>query len=75
MLREQNASRASQTVFGGKVDRFLVGHSDNPGGEGEWDAVAMVRYPDKDIHVRRRIQRCSTGRSISTARPGWKASC
>ena len=31
-----------ETVFGGKVDRFLIG-----AGEDEWDAVAIVRYPDK----------------------------
>lgn len=31
-----------ETVFGGKVDRFLIG-----AGAEEWDAVAIVRYPDK----------------------------
>jgi uncharacterized protein (DUF1330 family) len=31
-----------ETVFGGKVDRFLIGE-----GAEEWDAVAIVRYPDK----------------------------
>ncbi|MGB3455525.1 MAG: hypothetical protein WBG08_07115 [Litorimonas sp.] len=41
MLREQGIE-GTQTVFGGKVDRFLIG-----AGEDEWDAVAIVRYPDK----------------------------
>ena len=31
-----------ETIYGGKVDRFLIGS-----GEDEWDAVAIVRYPDK----------------------------
>lgn len=31
-----------ETIFGGKVDRFLIGE-----GAAEWDAVAIVRYPDK----------------------------
>lgn len=31
-----------ETLFGGQVDRFLIGE-----GEDEWDAVAIVRYPDK----------------------------
>lgn len=41
MLRDLNIDGV-ETVFGGKVDRFLIGD-----GEGEWDAVAIVRYPDK----------------------------
>ncbi|MEM7728946.1 MAG: DUF1330 domain-containing protein [Pseudomonadota bacterium] len=41
MLRD-NGVEGVETVFGGKVDRFLIGE-----GEDEWDAVAIVRYPDK----------------------------
>ncbi|WP_298916783.1 hypothetical protein [uncultured Algimonas sp.] len=41
MLRDLDIDGV-ETVFGGQVDRFLIG-----GGEGEWDAVAIVRYPDK----------------------------
>ncbi|MGB6231565.1 MAG: hypothetical protein WBF53_15730 [Litorimonas sp.] len=41
MLREQGIE-GTETVFGGRVDRFLIGE-----GDGEWDAVAIVRYPDK----------------------------
>jgi uncharacterized protein (DUF1330 family) len=41
MLRE-NGVDGVETLFGGKVDRFLIGQ-----GEDEWDAVAIVRYPDK----------------------------
>lgn len=41
MLRDLNIDGV-ETVFGGKVDRFLIGS-----GEDEWDAVAIVRYPDK----------------------------
>lgn len=41
MLRDLNVEGV-ETVYGGRVDRFLIGS-----GEGEWDAVAIVRYPDK----------------------------
>lgn len=41
MLRDQGLDGV-ETVFGGKVDRFLIGE-----GAEEWDAVAIVRYPDK----------------------------
>lgn len=41
MLRDLNIDGV-ETVFGGKVDRFLIGQ-----GDAEWDAVAIVRYPDK----------------------------
>ena len=41
MLRDNNV-QGVETVFGGKIDRFLIG-----AGEDEWDAVAIVRYPDK----------------------------
>jgi uncharacterized protein (DUF1330 family) len=41
MLRDQGLDGV-ETVFGGKVDRFLIGE-----GADEWDAVAIVRYPDK----------------------------
>lgn len=41
MLRDHKV-QGVETIFGGKVDRFLIG-----AGEGEWDAVAIVRYPDK----------------------------
>lgn len=41
MLRD-NGVEGVETVFGGKVDRFLIGD-----GADEWDAVALVRYPDK----------------------------
>lgn len=41
MLRELGLN-GIETVFGGKVDRFLIGE-----GAEEWDAVAIVRYPDK----------------------------
>ena len=41
MLRDLNIEGV-ETIFGGKVDRFLIGS-----GEDEWDAVAIVRYPDK----------------------------
>jgi len=41
MLRDQGID-GSETVFGGNIDSFLIGT-----GEGEWDAVALVRYPDK----------------------------
>jgi uncharacterized protein (DUF1330 family) len=41
MLRD-NGVVGVETLFGGKVDRFLIGE-----GAEEWDAVAIVRYPDK----------------------------
>lgn len=41
MLRDHNIE-GCETVFGGKVDRFLIGS-----GAEEWDAVALVRYADK----------------------------
>jgi uncharacterized protein (DUF1330 family) len=41
MLRD-NGVEGVETIFGGNVDRFLIGT-----GEDEWDAVAIVRYPDK----------------------------
>lgn len=41
MLRAQNVEGV-ETLFGGKVDRFLIG-----AGADAWDAVAIVRYPDK----------------------------
>jgi hypothetical protein len=31
-----------ETVYGGKVGEFMIGQ-----GEGEWDAVAIVRYADR----------------------------
>lgn len=46
MLRDNNVAGV-ETVFGGNVDRFLIGTSDIPGGAQAWDAVALVRYPDK----------------------------
>ncbi len=45
MLRDQGLE-GSETVFGGRVLDFMIGQdSDVPGGE--WDAVAVVRYPDR----------------------------
>ncbi|GHB04460.1 DUF1330 domain-containing protein [Algimonas arctica] len=41
MLRDQGLVGV-ETIFGGKVDRFLIGE-----GADAWDAVAIVRYPDK----------------------------
>ena len=41
MLRDLDIEGV-ETVFGGKADTFLIGE-----GEGEWDAVAIVRYPDR----------------------------
>lgn len=41
MLRD-NGVVGVETLFGGRVDRFLIGE-----GADEWDAVAIVRYPDK----------------------------
>lgn len=41
MLRDLNI-KGVETVFGGNVDQFLIGR-----GEEAWDAVAIVRYPDK----------------------------
>jgi hypothetical protein len=41
MLRD-NGVEGVETIFGGNVDRFLIGT-----GEDEWDAVAIVRYPYK----------------------------
>lgn len=41
MLRD-NGVEGVETLFGGNVDRFLIGAGDD-----EWDAVAIVRYPDK----------------------------
>jgi uncharacterized protein (DUF1330 family) len=41
MLRD-NDVHGVETLFGGNVDRFLIGE-----GADEWDAVAIVRYPDK----------------------------
>ena len=41
MLRDLGI-RGVETVFGGKAGTFLIGE-----GEGEWDAVAVVRYPDR----------------------------
>jgi uncharacterized protein (DUF1330 family) len=41
MLRD-NDVQGVETLFGGNVDRFLIGE-----GADEWDAVAIVRYPDK----------------------------
>ncbi|GLQ21008.1 DUF1330 domain-containing protein [Algimonas porphyrae] len=41
MLRELDID-GIETVFGGRVDRFLIG-----AGADEWDAVAIVRYADK----------------------------
>lgn len=41
MLRD-NGVVGVETIFGGNVDRFLIGS-----GADEWDAVAIVRYPDK----------------------------
>lgn len=46
MLRDSGVVGV-ETVFGGKIDRFLIGHSDLPEGADAWDAVAIVRYPDK----------------------------
>ncbi len=39
MVREMGAK--TETVFGGNANAFLIGE-----GEGEWDAVAIVKYPD-----------------------------
>jgi len=39
MVREAGAN--SETIFGGAANCFLIGQ-----GEGEWDAVAIVKYPD-----------------------------
>ena len=41
-MLSDNGIEGVETIFGGKVDRFLIGV-----GEDEWDAVAIVRYPDK----------------------------
>jgi uncharacterized protein (DUF1330 family) len=41
MLRDNDVVGV-ETIFGGNVDRFLIGE-----GADEWDAVAIVRYPDK----------------------------
>lgn len=41
MLRD-NDVQGVEILFGGNVDRFLIGE-----GADEWDAVAIVRYPDK----------------------------
>ena len=41
MLRDEGIEGV-ETVFGGKAGTFLIGE-----GEGEWDAVALVRYPDR----------------------------
>lgn len=41
MLRDHDIEGV-KTVFGGRVQDFLIGT-----GEGEWDAVALVRYPDR----------------------------
>ena len=41
MLRAEGVEGV-ETVFGGKAGTFLIGE-----GEGEWDAVALVRYPDR----------------------------
>ena len=41
MLRDMDI-QGVETVFGGKTGTFLIGE-----GEGEWDAVALVRYPDR----------------------------
>ncbi|MEM9599900.1 MAG: DUF1330 domain-containing protein [Pseudomonadota bacterium] len=45
MLRDLNIEGV-ETLFGGKVDHFLIGE-----GQGEWDAVAIVRYPDRKAMV------------------------
>lgn len=40
LIRSQNIDGA-HSVFGGKAGAWLIGQ-----GEGEWDAVALFRYPD-----------------------------
>jgi len=40
LVASQNDGGA-YTVFGGKMGAWLIGQ-----GEGEWDAVALFRYPD-----------------------------
>ena len=35
--------QGTETIFGGNANAFLIGE-----GEGEWDAVAIVKYPDAD---------------------------
>jgi uncharacterized protein (DUF1330 family) len=37
----RSAGVAVETVFGGNANAFLIGE-----GSGEWDAVAIVKYPD-----------------------------
>ena len=37
------AIRAQRQFFGGNANAFLIGE-----GDGEWDAVAIVKYPDAD---------------------------
>ena len=41
MLREQDVDGV-ETVFGGSANAVLIGDGD----KGNWDAVALVRYPD-----------------------------
>ena len=41
MLRDMDV-KGVETVFGGKPETFMIGE-----GDGEWDAIAIVRYPDR----------------------------
>ncbi len=43
MVREMGAK--TETVFGGNVNAFLIGEGSDEG-SAEWDAVAIVKYPD-----------------------------
>jgi uncharacterized protein (DUF1330 family) len=45
LIAAQNIAGA-HSVFGGKMGRWLIGHSSTKEREGEWDAVAIFRYPD-----------------------------
>ena len=37
----------AHSVYGGKMGSWLIGHPNTGiGGESEWDAVAIFRYPD-----------------------------
>jgi len=40
MLKDLNIE-GIETTYSGRIQNFLIG-----GGEGEWDSVAIVRYPD-----------------------------
>ena len=40
---EMAGNQGAETIFGGNANAFLIGE-----GDGEWDAVAIVKYPDAD---------------------------